>query len=67
MNPSEGDIKVSSLGLKSKYKPKKIQSIKLIGSNEDINFKQDNNNLILSVPAKRPNKYAAVFELKGAL
>lgn len=67
MNPSEGDIKLSSLGLKSKYKPKKIQSIKLIGSDETINFKQDHNNLILSVPAKRPNKYAAVFEVKGAL
>lgn len=67
LNPKEGEIELSALGLKSENHPKAIQTIKMIGSDEDINFKQDNNKLVLNVPAKRPNKYAAVFEVKGAL
>ena len=67
LNPTAGEIELPSLGLKTAHQSKKIKSIKMIGSNEEINFKQDNNKLILNVPAKRPNIYAAVFEVKGAL
>ncbi len=41
--------------------PEQIQSVKLIGSNEKITFKQTNDKLMLDIPANRPNKYAAVF------
>ena len=56
LNPSQGDIELSSLGLKSLYKPKKNQSIKMIGSDKDIKFSQTDDKLSIMVPAKRPNK-----------
>ncbi|MDW5290280.1 alpha-L-fucosidase [Formosa sp. PL04] len=67
LNPTEGDIKIPALGLKSQYNPKKIRSITLIGSDEKIKFKQERDKLILNVPAHRPNAYAAVFVVSGAL
>ena len=67
LNPTEGEIELSSLGLNSEYKPKHIQSIRLVGSGEEIQFTQNANNLSLTVPAKRPTNFAAVFEVVGAL
>jgi alpha-L-fucosidase len=66
MNPTEGKIELPALGLKSKFQPKKIQSVKMIGSDDEIKFKQTNDKLILNVPGQRPNAYAAVFAVKGA-
>lgn len=67
LNPAQGEINLSALGLQSKYKPNQIQSVRLIGSEEDIKFTQSNDKLIINVPDKRSNIYAAVFEVKGAL
>ncbi len=67
LNPAEGEIELPALGLNSKYQPNQIQSVKLIGSNEKIQFKQNNDKLILKVPSERPTNYSAVFEVKGAL
>ena len=67
LNPKEGDIELPALGLQSKYHPNPIRSIKMIGSNEPISFRQNDDGLTLSVPGKRPNNYAAVFEVIGAL
>jgi alpha-L-fucosidase len=67
LNPKEGEIELPALGLNSVQNPKQIQSVKLIGVDEKIEFKQTNDKLILNVPAQRPNEYSAVFEVKGAL
>ena len=67
LNPTEGVIALPLLGLKSKHKVKKVNSIRLLGSNDNISFEQNAHRLILNVPAKRQNKYTAVFEVKGAL
>ena len=67
LNPTEGVIELPLLGLESKHKVKKVNSIRLIGSNDNISFEQSAHRLILNVPAKRQNKYTAVFEVKGAL
>ena len=67
LNPAEGMIELPSLGTYSSYQPKTIQSIRLIGSDEEIKFSQVSNSLELHVPVKRPTPYAAVFEVKGAL
>ena len=67
LNPSKGKIELPALGLNSKYKPKPIQSIRLIGSDAAIQFEQTDDQLILSVPADRPSAYAATFAIKGAL
>ena len=67
MNPTAGEIELPSLGLESKYHPKQIKGVKMIGSNDKIRFSQTDDKLMLTVPADRPNQYAAVFEVKGAL
>lgn len=67
LNPKAGDIHIPSLGVKSKYNINKLKSIKLIGSSSDIKFNQEDDKLVLDVPENRPNKYAAVFELRGIL
>ena len=67
LNPKAGDIELRSLGLNSKQKPGKIASIRMIGSDKRIKFKQNPEKLILSVPEKRPNKYATVFRVEGML
>ena len=67
LNPAEGPIELSALGLKSEYAPNKISSIQMLGGDQKIEFKQDADKLILNVPAKRPNKYTTVFKVKGAL
>ncbi|TWU34588.1 Alpha-L-fucosidase [Novipirellula aureliae] len=67
LNPSEGEIELPSLGLNSAYRPKPIQSIRLIGSDAEVKFNQSGDTLILEVPANRPTPYAAVFQVEGAL
>ena len=67
LNPSEGQIDLPALGLESKNHPKKIQTIRLIGSDEQVEFSQDDDKLLMTVPANRPNPYAATFEVTGAL
>lgn len=67
LNPTEGKIEIPSLSLKSENQSNPIKSIKMIGSNERVKFNQANDKLVISVPAERPNQYAIVFEVKGAL
>ncbi len=67
LNPEKGDIVLPSLGVNSTQKPGKITSIKMIGGKDSIKFRQGQEQLILSVPGKRPNRYATVFKLEGVL
>ncbi len=67
LNPEEGEIQLPTLGFNSGYNPNKIKSLKLIGSDEKIQFDQTSDYLMLNIPAQRPNTYALVFELKGVL
>ncbi|MBP1841263.1 alpha-L-fucosidase [Formosa algae] len=67
LNPSEGEITIPALGLQSQYNPKKIQSISMIGNENPIQYNQDIRNLTLKIPKTRPNPYAVVFAIKGAL
>ena len=56
-----------SLALNSKQKPGKVTSVKMIGGKQAIQFRQEKEKFILSVPENRPNKYATVFKLEGVL
>lgn len=67
LNPVEGFIELSSLGLKSTREPHRISSITMLGGKEKVSFKQDYDKLRLNIPGKRSNKFATVFEVKGAL
>jgi alpha-L-fucosidase len=67
LNPIEGAIELPSLGLNSEYMPNRITDIRLVGGERKIDFKQENERLILKIPAHRPNQYTAVFAVTGAL
>ena len=67
LNPSGGEIELPSLGLNSKQELKEVKSIRMIGSDEQIKFKQYADKLILTVPEKRPNRFASVFKIDGVL
>ncbi len=67
LNPAKGPIEIPSLGFESEYGVNKIKSIKMLGSDEKIRYKQKRDGLILNVPAGRPTKFAAVFKVEGAL
>lgn len=66
LNPTEGEIALPTLGLKSKQSPKKIKSIKMMNGKK-VAFQQTDEKLTFQVPANRPSKYTSVFEVKGAL
>jgi len=63
LNPKVGELKLPSLGLKSKYQPGMVSSIKLMHGSEAVHFWQSEEFLMLSVPQERPSKLAAVFEV----
>ncbi len=67
LNPVAGDIGIPSLALNSEQKPGKVTSVKMIGDDQPVKFQQGPEKFILSVPEKRPNKYATVFKLEGGL
>jgi alpha-L-fucosidase len=53
-SPTE-DIKISSLGKKSKLNDKRITGVKMLGSGQKINWKQTDESLVISLPAKLPD------------
>ena len=64
LNPLAGKISLPSLGMKSPQQPGAVRSVRLIGSEESIDFDQNCDALELTVPEQRPTKYAAVFEVR---
>jgi len=62
-HPTE-DIEIKSLGLLSKQSVGKVSSIKLLGSNEKIVWKQENGFLKISKPFKMPVSNVVVFKIE---
>jgi len=60
--PAE-DIKISSLGKKSATAIRKIRSISLLGSDEKIKWKQQDDALVIALPSKLPAWKVAVFKI----
>ena len=67
LNPAEGDIELPSLGTDSAYQPGQIRTIRLVGSDQEVEFNQGSKSLVIKVPAERPNPHATVFEVRGAI
>lgn len=59
--PDEGRLNIKSLGL-LKY-PTAIKNVSLIGHSEKLNFKQTKDNLVITLPAKKPCEHAFVFRI----
>jgi alpha-L-fucosidase len=63
MEKPEGNIRISSLGLKTET-GQKVKSISLLGSNEKISWSQNNEELIIQKPAHLPEYETIAFALK---
>ena len=55
MSKPSGDIKIESLGKNTKVNSKTIESIKILGSNEKLNWNQSGNDLIIKKPTNLPD------------
>jgi len=60
--PTE-DIQIKSLGKLSKYSNKAIASISMLGSNEKLQWKQNDNALVISKPTKLPEYKVVAFRV----
>jgi alpha-L-fucosidase len=63
MENPEGDIRISSLGLKTAT-GQKISSVKMLGSSEKINWTQDNDEVVIRKPAGLPKYNTVVFAIR---
>ncbi len=66
LNPETGFIELPALGLSSKGS-NKIRSVRMLGSDQKIDFEQNEEKLILRIPNKRPTPYTVVFEVDGVI
>ena len=55
LNIPEGDIHIKSLGKDSKWMTRKILSVRLLGSDEKINWLQNGDDLIIKKPTQLPD------------
>ena len=64
MNKPEGDIVITSLGKNSKLNIKTIASVKLLGSNEKLTWKQESIALIIDKPNKLPDWQVTTLKIE---
>jgi len=64
LNIPEGDIQIKSLGKSSALNSKKILSIKMLGSNEQLNWQQVDNALVIKKPAQWPDWKVLGFKIQ---
>jgi alpha-L-fucosidase len=57
------DLQIKSLGTAAKLLGKKIRSIKLLGSDEKVQWSQTAEALSIKAPVKSPNEIAVVFKI----
>lgn len=58
------DLRILALGKDSKISSQKVASIKMLGSNEKINWKQEADALIISKPVKLPDWQVVTFKIE---
>jgi alpha-L-fucosidase len=64
MNKPTGAIKITSLGKSSKLNDKAIASVKILGSNEKLAWKQEAGALVISKPSKLPEWQVVTFKIE---
>lgn len=66
MGKPEGDLRIVSLGKDSKLTEKSVASVQLLGSDEKLNWSQDQDALVIKSLSKIPNPYALGFKIVWA-
>ena len=64
MGSPTGDIKITSLGKTSKLNNKTIASVKILGSNEKLAWKQESGALVITKPSKLPDWQVVTFKIE---
>jgi alpha-L-fucosidase len=64
MNKPTADIKITSLGKSSALTDKKVKSVSMLGSGEKLNWKQEDEALIISKPVKLPEWQVVTFRIE---
>ena len=64
MSSPTGDIKITSLGKTSKLNNKTIASVKILGSNEKLAWKQESGALVITKPSKLPEWQVVTFKIE---
>ena len=64
MGIPSAEVKIVSLGSKSTVSTKKVASIKILGSNEKLSWKQEADALVISKPAKLPEWPVVTFKIE---
>ena len=63
MGVPEKDITVASLGSKTEYNNRKIKSVSLLGSDENVSWTQNSNELTIGKPSAVPSPEAIVYKV----
>ncbi|HRT90817.1 MAG TPA: alpha-L-fucosidase C-terminal domain-containing protein, partial [Bacteroidales bacterium] len=61
--PTE-DIKITSLGKKTWTEPVRVRSVKMPGSDEKLRWKQEENALVITLPARLPEWKVVCFRIE---
>ena len=64
MSKPSGDIKITSLGKNSKVNSKTVASVKILGSNEKLNWKQEGDALVINKPVQLPEWQVATLKIE---
>ncbi len=58
------DVKIVSLGKTAKYADKPVADVKLVGSDEKLEWKQEAEGLVIKKPAKWPCSHVVAFKVE---
>lgn len=64
MSKSTDNIKIGSLGSNSKLCDQSVASVKMLGSNEKLSWKQDGDALVINRPSKMPEWQVVTFKVE---
>lgn len=64
MDAPNSDIRITSLGTSSKLGDKKIAAVKLLGSNEKLQWKQEAGSLVITKPSAVPAWKVMCFKIE---
>jgi alpha-L-fucosidase len=64
MDTPTTDVSISSLGKKSTVNDKKIKKITILGSEEKLNWKQQDDALVITLPSKLPEWKVVCFKIE---
>ncbi len=59
----QGETRIESLGASAQIAEKPATEVRLLGSEEKLNWTQDSGALVIQLPPKMPSEHAAVFEI----